>query len=480
MYSLAVFQAAAIRHAQFYLEQLQRADSMVQANGKQMRAAVQLFEEHWAQIKQAHSWAAGNLHDPQSAAICRDIGQYGIRFLRVRQPIPERIEWLQTALEAARILNDAAAIAARLNDLGQVYLVGKNIEDARTCYEEALRIAQPKQRKATADALTGLGRIQQLQGTREEAKATLEQAAAIYREIDDPDGLGWCLHNLGTVKEWQRDFDGAREAVEQALHIFRALDDPLRTATALRRLGSIAEREQKYPLAERYLHEALRIAYEFQDLQIINGILVTLGLVKDMQNEREPSIRYFQEALSAATKIGNIPGMCVAYTNLGWMAEAAEDYAQAEHYFQEARQGYETLNYQKHIHMMDGCLAFVYLKTGDIRQANDYLYSALAGAHSVGDAGTMLEALLGIASLHAGADQAARSAELLGMILAHPHSSYDEVTERLNSIRLRERLTAALSPQELAAAEERGRALNWDATIRALLATRSTSASPEH
>lgn len=83
-----------------------------------------------------------------------------------------------------------------------------------------------------ANAFTELGCVRREIGDGLGAARGLEQALAIYRNLDQPLGQANALGQLGTVRRETGDSQGAARVLEQALAIYRDLGNPHGQANA--------------------------------------------------------------------------------------------------------------------------------------------------------------------------------------------------------------------------------------------------------
>jgi hypothetical protein len=104
---------------------------------------------------------------------------------------------------------------------------------------------------------------------------------------------------------------------------------------------------------------------------------------------------------------------------------------------------------------------------GDFKRARRYFYQALETAMAVGEMSRLPLVLVGTATLLAGEGEKERALELLALALHHP-ASWQWTKDR--AAVLVAELEAGLSPDAVAAALERGRTRDLEATVAELLA----------
>lgn len=137
------------------------------------------------------------------------------------------------------------------------------LEAARQRYETVVAEAtEAKARRHLAAALWGRGRVQGFQSDREGAKASHEQALAIYRELNDRPGEALTSRYLGMNLLHLAKYDEARPMLDRAIELYRELNDVAGLATAYNNLVYLvegtrtAEKEAIREHALRYAREA--------------------------------------------------------------------------------------------------------------------------------------------------------------------------------------------------------------------------------
>src|SRR4029453_6685146 len=114
---------------------------------------------------------------------------------------------------------------------------GRNwLEGALAQVDEAARTVPHAKASAAAGALA------LLQSDYEPARARLEKALEIWRELDDKRGIAFALTFLGRVLARLGDSSG-RALGEESVRVFREIDDRWGTALSLDFLGEVAREE---------------------------------------------------------------------------------------------------------------------------------------------------------------------------------------------------------------------------------------------
>ncbi|MDD4449023.1 MAG: TIR domain-containing protein, partial [Methanothrix sp.] len=118
------------RHAEYFRGVLSFATEICK-NGNTL-AGLNAFDLEWMNIESAWAWAKENLAKSNAAAtICSSFLNWPY-LLDLRQHLRERILWMETALSAARRLNDRSMEGVHLGNLGLAYA---DLGDARKAIE---------------------------------------------------------------------------------------------------------------------------------------------------------------------------------------------------------------------------------------------------------------------------------------------------------------------------------------------------------
>src|SRR5581483_11456771 len=112
---------ARLRHAQYYATVLRAANNLYKRGGDRLRQALDLFEAELTNIRNGQSWSETHLHEDDAAAVCSYYADGGRYLISLRLHPRERIRWLESAVAAARRLNDRKAEGVHLGNLASAY-----------------------------------------------------------------------------------------------------------------------------------------------------------------------------------------------------------------------------------------------------------------------------------------------------------------------------------------------------------------------
>src|ERR1041385_2114345 len=107
------------RYFRYYLGVLNQADILYCEGGEALAQGLELLDEAWSKICHGQEQAARLMERDKEAAWCCDrYAGYGASVLHVRQHPSDQIRWLESAVNAARALEDRVAEAIHLGNLG--------------------------------------------------------------------------------------------------------------------------------------------------------------------------------------------------------------------------------------------------------------------------------------------------------------------------------------------------------------------------
>jgi tetratricopeptide (TPR) repeat protein len=248
-----------LRHAAHYCSELDKANTLYLRGGDALKQGLALFDLEWRNIRAGQACAAAcAAEENQAAELCNRFPVAGAYLLDLRQHPRERIEWLKSALIAARQLKQQGDEGAHLGNLGLAYAALGETRRAIEFYEQQLVIVREiGDRRGEGNALGNLGLAYAVLGETRRAIEYHEQYRAIAREIGDRRGEGNALGNLGIAYATLGETRRAIEFYEQQLVIAREIGDRRGEGNALSNmslaLDTLGEREQAILNAEAAL-----------------------------------------------------------------------------------------------------------------------------------------------------------------------------------------------------------------------------------
>ncbi len=180
-----------------------------------------------------------------------------------------------------------------------------------------------------AKALNGAGRLATQQGDNMRATVLIEKSLALWRELDDTQGIADTLDNLGDLSYMQGDYARSTVLHEESLALYRALGDTQGIASLLTELGMGAYTQGAYARATMLNEESLALHRKLDNMGGISGSLNGLGMIADDQGDYARATMLFEEGLTLQRELGNSPIVATLLTRLGLVAQHQGHYARA-------------------------------------------------------------------------------------------------------------------------------------------------------
>jgi tetratricopeptide (TPR) repeat protein len=327
---------------------------------------------------------------------------------------------------------------------------GEGIEQLELVVQASrARAGDEVRQRVLGQALAQQGLLLFRQGQFAQAQTLFGESLAILRPFGDPALLLDPLVFSGTIMFLDGETDRAQAQLKECLACARAADEPWFAAYARYNQGYIAsllgQSEEGYEemlvgLAEwRALGDARHTAL---GLNHISPTAVRLG-------RHEQAKAFLQESLMLCTQVGDRWGMGTAYRHLGLLALAQGHLDEARSLIQRSLDlfagfitGWDVV--RSLLYLGEAVLA-----TGDLPEARRIFLDGLRQAVQVRALPLALDALIGLAYLHARGGEAEQALEMSICVSQHTAST-QEVRDR--AAHLRAGLKDQLTPRQIAAA----------------------------
>ncbi len=260
-------------------------------------------------------------------------------FWRLGGHVAEGLRWLdallaqpgaadRTALRA-RAMTAAADMSGWTGE-GKAYL--HRAEEALAIYRE-LDDAQ-----GIPDALEELGAAQLDTGQLDSARANLEEARERNLTNGNRQGAAECTLLLGMVAAFQRQVGEARARWEGALETFTDLQDPYFMAFAERLLGGADRAEGNFEAAESRFRASLTAARQHHLPIVVASVLYAMADLALARGQPERALRLVGACEAMRDEIGEAPSGEMAFVgDVRGAASALMDAAATEWLYQQGR-----------------------------------------------------------------------------------------------------------------------------------------------
>ncbi|HEV2352037.1 MAG TPA: tetratricopeptide repeat protein [Terriglobia bacterium] len=184
--------------------------------------------------------------------------------------------------------------------------------------------------KVRASALIAIAELALEQMDLAFARASLEEAVEIYRELGDLSGVAVTLNSLSVVRRNQGDYAAARSLLLETIQIWQEGGDPVSIAHALSNLADVAREQHDYGGALSLCQESLAIFRRLGDRTGMAWVLNHQGDFLREQGDMIAARALYEQALEIFRELGNRVGSARSLTDLGNLASDEGEYGTAQ------------------------------------------------------------------------------------------------------------------------------------------------------
>lgn len=377
----------------------------------------------------------------------------------------EALQLAEMARDIAIAAGDMEMLALSLFHLANVIMDLGNFQRATEYLQQSLQNSQPTSNQGrVGNALHNLGISALMLGDFAQATEYIRQSMQIAQKANNQEAISRNLRSLADIALHQGDYPRAIDLTQQSLRIAQEMGNPGTTATCFRLLGNIARYEGNAAQSIEYYQQALAIHTRYGDPIAAANCYEGLGLIAQSQGAHEQARDYFQQSFAIRIRGGLHLSAAMALNNLGWNAENMREYERASELYQGALAISEAVGSRTQTAFTLASIGFLTLKQKG--NAAHWFQRGLRIAQEIAAYPTMMIHIAGLAGQLTAQGQYARAAQFAGFAQHHPATNSD-ITEVLSLVL--PQLQAALPPDELAAALERGKQLNLDSVVQELL-----------
>jgi CHAT domain-containing protein/uncharacterized protein HemY len=164
----------------------------------------------------------------------------------------------------------------------------------------------------------------------------LQQALAIWRELDEPPWIAYSLYSIGSAHEDLSQPEKAISFYEQALAITREFKLRAREGQTLDSLGDACYSTRQFEKSIAYYEQALVIRREVKDRAAEGGTLNNLGVAYNTLRRSQKAIEYYEQALAIKRELkdragegGTLHDLAHAFIGVSRSAEAIANFEQS-------------------------------------------------------------------------------------------------------------------------------------------------------
>jgi predicted ATPase/DNA-binding SARP family transcriptional activator len=188
-----------------------------------------------------------------------------------------------------------------------------------------------------AKAVSAAAALAEEQGDYQQAKELWSQGLALWRDVDDRQGISLCLNGLAHVAGYMGDYTTARAMYAESLGLERESGNLERLAITLNDLALVLLlHDGDYAQAMTLLKESLELERQQGNKFGIIMALNNLALALTYQHQYEAAAAVSSESVTLGKELGDKLGLGVAFLNIGMGAIDQKRYDQAVAALQES------------------------------------------------------------------------------------------------------------------------------------------------
>jgi len=220
-----------------------------------------------------------------------------------------------------------------------------------------------------ADALYQLGRNAMERNNYAQAHQWLNQANAIYLDLNDELSSAKTYRQIGLTYRYQSDYATALEYLYMAMAIYQRNGSEQDLSSINNSLGVVLEKMGQFNEAAAHHQLALEIDYKLNDETGIASGLYNLGDIRRVLGDYEQALEYFRQALALDEASGNKKNIAYSTYKLGYVNMQLGQYKDAAQYMQRAHALFTEIDAVRDIDWALSGLSELALKEGNLPEA---------------------------------------------------------------------------------------------------------------
>ena len=309
----------------------------------------------------------------------------------------ESLTHFEAALSAFREVGDREGEARALVETGNasIYLARPETRDiALQALALCRQLGNPLR---LAEALSLMGRVQDLAGQTAEALDAYAGALALARSLGDPTLESKVRINLGVIYGKTGELERALDELRRGLNLARTMRTSRLEMVALNNLGITAKLLGEYHLSLDYYEQGLKLARARGERDIEANTLNNMGSLYRTLGELEKALAAHEEALALARQVENSEHEARALNTIGLTLYRLGEFRRAVDYHDQALAIRRRLNdLAGQAAALDGAGQALH-RLGDDDQAVERLNDALRIRRAIGDRPAETETLMHLA-----------------------------------------------------------------------------------
>lgn len=240
-----------------------------------------------------------------------------------------------------------------------------------------------------------------MQDSPDEAIKILRNIIENASEDDYKDVKAKALKTMGILHYYQQHFRQSQEYNEQAVALYKELDDQDGVAAVLNNIGLIYERQGDYSQALKKYNESAKLFGQLKDgrkkqtiaLSNIGNVYYTLGRF-------DKALEFLSQALNNSEEMKDSAGMAPSYNNIGNIYLTLKDWKTAIDFYNKAEKIHVRLKEKQKLSTVYNNIGEAYLGLNKIPEALKYNQLSLEIANKNNDTESVISSLINISDIY--------------------------------------------------------------------------------
>ncbi|MBI4851475.1 MAG: sigma 54-interacting transcriptional regulator [Acidobacteria bacterium] len=254
-------------------------------------------------------------------------------------------DYLLTALESQRIVNDVRALAQTYWNLSLVDSIEGHQEEAKKDCMMGLSLLEEEnnQQLSSQDHLilgklfSNLAFIDTEEGNIHKAVQKYERAIEHWSHVEDKNFSALAYNNLADALLFIGDWSRAESTIQSAMRLLKGGQSKRDEAAVFNTLGKLHFLQGRFELAETSLKRSVNLSLESGAKSLEAAAWLAVGQLMFTKGDFGEAVKHIQHCLAIETKIGRIVDMAETYSYLGESHIGLREFDQAEDCLKQAQ-----------------------------------------------------------------------------------------------------------------------------------------------
>ncbi len=295
-----------------------------------------------------------------------------------------------------------------------------------------------------AEVILLRGKLYNRMGNFEMAFSDIDEAYAIYKQMNHLEGISNALITRGAINRFRGNHTEALNCFMEAMEYFERLREKgmlvkgsscfIDYGSTFESLGVIYGILNQVDKSREHLTKAIEIMKEAgHDIGIIQG-LNNLGVSYSQEDPRK-TLEYYQEALHYAERINDHTMITVLTNNIGGVYEDLEDYPQALKQYLQAQKLCHKFKFTRYLPVFHKHIGTVYKKIKDFEHAERHLNQSLKLALEIGEKDTIQESYKLLSEISELQEDYSKALDLYKQYVGYREETFSkDLTDKLTSL----------------------------------------------